>query len=354
MTYFENNTDTSSNVSDPDLVAAVVSVYNMEPFLDRCVNSIVNQTYKDLLIVLVDDGSTDRCPEMCDAWAKKDGRIKVIHKENGGQSDAMNCGIDYVLNSTPAGWITIVDCDDYIEPQMIEFLHRAVVSDDTKISVCKYREPDDPSPAFIDDYIYCSDRMDTEEFYCIPGLSRVHVSVWAKLYAADIFRSGIRYPFGKQAQDQHTTHKLLFLYDKVSFVPLPLYLYTMNPDGLSRRSWTPKRIDCLEGIEQKMEWFGARGLHGAFHLSVIEYANTVYAQYIACKKSGKYDEYIGLLHDKLSAHVKKYRKSCRLTVREYPWLYEALYPRRMSIYWKIKGPLNKTKIVFRRVIKNER
>ena len=100
------------------LISIIVPVYRTEKYLDRCVESIVNQTYKNLEIILVDDGSPDDCPKMCDEWAKKDKRIKVIHKENGGVSSARNIGI----KSAKGKYIGFVDSDDYIEKEMYESL----------------------------------------------------------------------------------------------------------------------------------------------------------------------------------------------------------------------------------------
>jgi len=94
------------------LISVIVPVYIVEPYLDRCVQSIVNQTYKNLEIILVDDGSPDNSPAMCDAWAEKDSRIRVIHKENGGVSSARNAGLDMATGS----YITFVDADDWLEP----------------------------------------------------------------------------------------------------------------------------------------------------------------------------------------------------------------------------------------------
>ena len=94
-----------------DLISVIVPVYNVEKYLDKCIESIVNQTYTALEIILIDDGSSDNCPEICDRWTEKDNRIKVIHKVNGGLSDARNCG----MAAATGKYITFVDCDDYIE-----------------------------------------------------------------------------------------------------------------------------------------------------------------------------------------------------------------------------------------------
>ena len=105
------------------MISVIVPVYNVEKYLDNCVESIVNQTYKDLEIILVDDGSPDNCPAMCDEWAKKDSRIRVIHKENGGVSSARNIGLDNVTGE----YIGFVDSDDYLESNMYELLLQLIV-----------------------------------------------------------------------------------------------------------------------------------------------------------------------------------------------------------------------------------
>ncbi|MGN1420911.1 MAG: glycosyltransferase family 2 protein [Eubacterium sp.] len=114
------------------MITVIVPVYNVEKYLDRCIESVVNQTYKNLEIILVDDGSPDNCPAMCDAWAEKDNRIKVIHKENGGVSSARNIGLD----NANGEYIGFVDSDDYIAEDMFENLFNKINTDNCQMSVC--------------------------------------------------------------------------------------------------------------------------------------------------------------------------------------------------------------------------
>ena len=115
-----------------ELISIVVPVYKVEPYLDKCVSSIVNQTYKNLEIILVDDGSPDNCPAMCDAWAEKDNRIRVIHKPNGGLSDARNAGMSVATGELMA----FVDSDDWIAPDMYEKLYHHLTEDGSDIAAC--------------------------------------------------------------------------------------------------------------------------------------------------------------------------------------------------------------------------
>ena len=121
-------------VSREDLISVIVPVYNMEQYLERCVNSIVDQTYRNLEIILVDDGSIDRSPRMCDEYAAKDGRIKVVHKVNGGLSDARNAGLQVATGT----YIGYVDSDDWIEPQMYQRMYEACIEHQAQVAVCRY------------------------------------------------------------------------------------------------------------------------------------------------------------------------------------------------------------------------
>ena len=122
------------NDSERDLISVIVPVYNVEPFLDRCMQSILRQTYRNLEIILVDDGSTDASAQLCDDYARKDGRVKVLHKTNGGLSDARNAGLELASGA----YIGYVDSDDWIEPDMYEQMHRACVENNARIAVCRY------------------------------------------------------------------------------------------------------------------------------------------------------------------------------------------------------------------------
>ena len=115
-----------------ELISVIIPIYNVEAYLDECIASVIAQTYSNLEIILVDDGSPDNCPQMCDEWAAKDSRIRVIHKENGGLSDARNAGIDIATGE----YIAFVDSDDWIEPEMYEIMLAALKNENADICAC--------------------------------------------------------------------------------------------------------------------------------------------------------------------------------------------------------------------------
>ena len=133
-----------------ELVSVIVPVYKVEPYLDRCVASILAQTYPNLEVILVDDGSPDNCPAFCDAWAQRDARIRVIHKKNGGQSTARNAGLDAARGE----WIAFVDSDDTITPDYCAKLYAAVQQTGAQIAACNYRQVDESGQPLKEQYLH--------------------------------------------------------------------------------------------------------------------------------------------------------------------------------------------------------
>ena len=165
-------------------ISVIVPVYKVEKFLDRCVESIVGQTYENLEIILVDDGSPDNCPSMCDKWAEKDSRIKVIHKENGGVSSARNAALD----AATGDFIGFVDSDDWIEPDMYESLMMRIDETGKDIAVCSYYSIEvsgerNECRCIADKAVVCKD--DYFRFIVLGGDGGY---IWNRLYRADIIK----------------------------------------------------------------------------------------------------------------------------------------------------------------------
>lgn len=235
-------------VSNP-LISVVIPVYKVEEYLNRCVDSVINQTYENLEIILVNDGSPDNCPKICDEYAKKDSRIKVIHKENGGLSDARNAGIDKATGK----FITFIDSDDYIDNDYVECLYNAIEEDGTKLSICSHR------------VIYDTGRIiekETKERTVLDSkkvLERIlydegiDLSAWAKLYSIDLFKK-VRYPKGRVYEDAATTYKLIDLCDKVSIASFGKYNYMIRSDSISNNKFTSKKMDLITSTKEMTDY----------------------------------------------------------------------------------------------------
>lgn len=229
------------------LISIIVPIYKVEKYLDKCVESLVNQTYTNLEIILVDDGSPDCCPEMCDKWAEKDSRIKVIHKPNGGLSDARNAGMK-VANGE---FVLFVDSDDWIERNMIEVLYNEIVHSDSDIVACGIRMVwDDGSPDKILTEA-CGKRVFNSKEEAMTSLMQemcILQTVWNKLYKRKNIEN-ILFPVGKINEDEFWTWKAIASSNKVVYIDVPLYNYLQRSGSIMRNS----NFNPLYVIEAKLE-----------------------------------------------------------------------------------------------------
>lgn len=224
------------------LISVIVPVYKVESFLPKCVDSIRNQTYQDLEIILVDDGSPDNCGAMCDAFAAEDSRIKVIHKSNGGLSDARNAGIDIASGE----YLGFVDSDDWIEPQMYELLLDVALKEEVKL-VCSGRYD---VYGDIDRNIgLCPSKMEVisgeELARRIFTWDGIDSAAWDKLYHRSLFAS-IRYPIGKISEDLPTTYRIGLNAGRVAMVNRPLYNYYHRPNSITTAKMSDAKLHVLE------------------------------------------------------------------------------------------------------------
>lgn len=236
-------------------ISVVVPVYKVEAYLDRCVQSILNQTFRDFDLCLVDDGSPDNCGAMCDAWAQKDSRIHVIHQQNGGLSAARNAGIARAMAESDSRWITFIDSDDWVHPRMLEWLLEAARVQGTDISVCAYAETAGEEPWIQEPFR--AELWTAEVFYTQRFIGATIAC--AKLYRKALFETN-SYPVGKLHEDEFTTYRLLFEAGKLAYVPLPLYAYFVNTAGITKSGWSPRRLHAWEAYEQQIAFFEERGL----------------------------------------------------------------------------------------------
>lgn len=232
-------------------ISVIVAVYKMPEYLPRCIEGILNQTFRDLELILVDDGSPDNCGSICDAYAQKDNRVHVIHKKNEGVCVARNTGLDWVYSHSDSQWIFFNDNDDWIHPETLERLLSAAQSFSADISICGYQETSGENPEIPEEMLHpvC---WKPKDFYI-----RQHVNAtvcWGKLYSRRVF-DGKRYPPGKYIEDEFLTYLLLFACERLAVIPAPLYAYYVNPAGISKKAWVPKRLDAWEAFEQQLAFF---------------------------------------------------------------------------------------------------
>ena len=233
-----------------DLISVIVPIYKVEPYLDRCVRSIVGQTYKNLEIILVDDGSPDKCPAMCDAWAERDQRIKVIHKTNGGLSDARNAGL---LTAT-GKYIAFVDSDDWIHLHFIELLFIALCNTKAQLAACDIRETDSvnvPDPLDHDPIIDTHTRDEAMLF--LSRGERFRAVAWNKLYNRDLLRDET-FPVGKYHEDEFFTYRIIDKCSTLAYVDFPLYYYFQRAGSIMSEN-SIRHLDALEAYSERQAFF---------------------------------------------------------------------------------------------------
>lgn len=225
-----------------DLISVIVPVYNVKEYLERCVKSIIVQSYQNIEIIIVDDGSTDGSGELCDKLALSDKRIKVVHKRNGGSSSARNCGLKYVHGE----YIGFVDSDDYILKNMYENM-AGYMTDDVDIVCCGRR---------------CLNRGNGRKYfdmYCMSGMhqfskteaikllfsEKISFSVCTKLFRKELFNN-IRFPFGRVCEDLPTVYRLFSQSRNIVHIGgEPQYYNDYRQSSISNRPFYPRRIDCV-------------------------------------------------------------------------------------------------------------
>lgn len=210
------------------LVSVIIPIYKVEPYLIRCLDSVVNQTYKNLEIILVDDGSPDKCPQICDEYEKKDNRIIVIHQENGGLSAARNAGLDICKGE----YVSFVDSDDWVAKEYIEDLFNICQQENSEIAICNHIRVNDSQIPYEDNDLYIKSyrSLDALNILIYKAPDSFVVS-WGKLYKKELFNN-VRFPLKQIHEDEFTTYQLFFYSKKISYTSKILYYYLQRADSI--------------------------------------------------------------------------------------------------------------------------
>lgn len=316
-------------------ILIVLPVYQVEKYVHRCIDSILSQSFRDYELVLVDDGSSDESGYYCDEYAEKNDQVIVIHKKNGGLSDARNVGIDWSFQISESKWITFIDSDDWIHSKYLELLYDSVTQTGCQISVCDYKEMTDDLSELDAEGINTRTEK-TEDFFC--GHTVRAVVAWGKLYLKTLFRD-IRYPFGKLHEDEFTTYKLLFKNPTVSAVDAPLYYYYQNPKSITQSGWTPRSLDGIEAIENSIRFFRKNKFRNAYVKSVRKLEWGINTQFESMKKNSEYcsKHYFTLFSEYYRRLLRYGKKEGMFPFSGYIRYYETAYPKTMKYYWIICG-----------------
>ena len=286
-----------------ELISVIVPIYKVESYLNRCVQSIVDQTYKNLEIILVDDGSPDHCPQICEQWKERDKRIKVIHKENGGLSDARNAG----LTIRTGQYICFVDSDDWIHREYIVDLYNSLKENNASISACDICITDKKiNDNFTCDYVI--EQYNTEQALktLIQGV-KFRAVVWNKLYSADVIKDEF-FEVGKFHEDEFFTYRVIAKAKKLVYIEKKLYYYFQR-NGSIMASISSKHLDILDAYLNRIEFLNKR-FKNLYYIGKLNYCITCIYLYDSMMQSNLKDKKKNL------KKIKNYRKKLNFNPNE--------------------------------------
>ncbi len=239
------------------LISVIVPVYKVEKYLCRCIDSILNQTYKNLEIILVDDGSPDSCGNICDDYALRDSRIKVVHKENGGLSSARNAGIDIAEGE----YLSFIDSDDYIAPEFIERLYKLCIDNNADIAQCAFLSTDKDDEKWDNLSTFTKVFTNEEMLYNLYNQLYVPTVVAVtKLYKKTVF-DNVRFPFKKVYEDEATSYKLIYNAKRIVVVDEKLYFYYTNPESITHIDSLSRKSDYLYALRDRIDFLKKKNLN---------------------------------------------------------------------------------------------
>ena len=320
-------------------VSVIVPVYKVEAYLHRCVDSVLNQSFSDFELILVDDGSPDNCGAICDEYAQKDSRVHVIHKTNGGLSDARNAGIDWAFANSDSQWLTFIDSDDWIHRDYLKLLLGAAEENHTHEAVCG---------AFWTNE-YCPDQeipnvnalvLDVQTAF-VQHYSKCN-SAWAKIFRKELFET-LRFPKGKLYEDSFVTHIPLFQGERVAVLEAQLYYYYYNPTSITRSQWSDRKLDAIEAHELRLAFLQEHGYEKAMlrekEIYVEELTNKI-THLLDTRQGDAFADTLMLLQDKLRLALTSAREDGRVPFnRENMWAY--LYAMKSDWQWKAARGIQK-------------
>ena len=271
-------------------ISIIVPVYNVEEYLENCITSILNQTFKDFELILINDGSTDNSLEICEHYKDIDDRICIIDKKNGGLSSARNAG----LNIAKGEYIGFVDSDDYIHPQMYEILYNEIVKNNADVVLCNFKEVYN-----YDENLICYKKNAKEDvsirlFSNIEALENIDsidavkfIVAWNKLYKSWIFNN-LRYRNGIIHEDEFIIHRILYKCRKVIYIERQLYFYMQRDGSIMQQANKITKIDYLLALSDRVRFFYENGLENLQYKYEYIYLLNIFKLYPELEKNQGY------------------------------------------------------------------
>jgi len=337
------------------LISIIVPVYNGEKFIEKCFNSILNQTYQNLEIIIINDGSKDKSAKICDKYAELDDRIIVVHQENIGLSSVRNKGLDMATGEL----IGFVDCDDSIHPRMYEILQKNLYEYNAGIAMCEVTKVYNSN---IDEHIKESNlTINKQHIQCFKQKEAfknlfnkknlITVVPWNKLYKKEIFKN-IRYPIGKINDDEFVIHHIIQATKKIIFTDAILYYYYHNEKSITNKQYSLQKLDAIEAIKDRMLLFELQKYHNLLQKGSNTYLHLIIIHYYAVQKYLPIErETLKNLKEKFREEYKKYKNVIsgknKLELKLF-----FIHPKVYSGFLKLRESISRN-VLERRLNKNE-
>ena len=300
------------------LISVIIPVYKVEAYLTACVESVLAQTYQNLELILVDDGSPDNCPQMCDVFAARDSRVRVIHKENGGLSSARNAGIGVARGE----YLAFLDSDDLWSPLFLERLYRAIQETGADFSVCLFRQFCEAPAVLTPEESKTEVLTQRQAFECFFNERNVNMVVAPnKLYRRCLF-DAVRYPVGKIHEDEAVIHEIIGGAKTVAWVEEAHYHYRQAPGSITTSQFSLKRLDETYAKEQRIAWLEAHGMHDLADRTRVIYLSNLMRLYRTVHQE---------LDDKTAA-----RKACSKLYATFKSVYNTELVRQESLKMRLR------------------
>lgn len=265
-------------------ISVIVPVYNVEKYLSKCIDSLINQTFKSLQIILVDDGSTDSSGAICDEYASKNRCIEVIHKKNGGLSSARNAGLEKAVGR----YIAFVDSDDWIHSKMYEKLYSLAEKYNSDIVQCRYKrveKDEDKEEKLYESSIEIYKNIEVLNNYYDDKCTEKYIEsviVCNKLYKRKLFEN-IYFPIGKVYEDEFITHKVIYKANKVVRTGDIMYFYRNTNNSITNRKFNSSKLFFLEALEERCKFFKDNNEEELYDKTLNKYGKMIKIYYSKCK-----------------------------------------------------------------------
>ena len=312
-------------------ISVIVPVYKAEDYLHACVDSILSQTVSDFELILVDDGSPDGCGAICDDYAARDSRVRVIHQENQGQAAARN----HALSIAKGEWVCFVDSDDAVHPQMLERLGQAAAESGAAMSMCRMLEAPEMPEDFSAPVEVSWELLSMEEESLVALFDAGDYPGWvacAKLVRRELVQS---HPFcpGRVYEDNEAVCHWIYGAKTVASIPHSLYFYRTNPGSTTQSRFSMKKLDYLWALEGIIRFYSSVG-----YTTLRERFGTLYAE----EAAGDYHRVRYELNDPKAARdiekaARRLRREIPFTKAQFEIMFSAMYPKLMRLYWPLEG-----------------